>query len=160
MNIKEIMETNPVLVTGITTSFVGVVSALGLKELLAKAVERWWKKADEKETDHEQLLELAEKVDRIIAKLEAMEAHDRQGARNDLILLETNLAEMQNRAIVKGKVSATCMPRYLRDYELYIKLAESTESYDTSEEIRLNHKRILKFVEDGCVADNVEEWYK
>lgn len=160
MTIKEILEMNPVLVTGIATSFVGVVGALGLKELLAKAVERYWHKADQKETDHEQLLELAEKVDKIIEKLEVMEAHDRQGARNDLILLETNLCQMQNRAIVKGKVSATCMPRYLRDYELYIKLAEETEGYSASEEIRINHKRIQKLVEDGFIADSVEEWYK
>ena len=160
MTLKEIMETNPVLVTGIATSFVGVVSALGIKELLAEAIKRYWKKADQKDTDHEQLMELTEKVDKIIAKLETMEAHDRQGMKNDLIILETNLAQLQNRAIIKGKVSSTCMPRYMRDYDLYVKLAEETEGYDASEELKLNHQRILKLVSDGHVADNVEEWYK
>lgn len=82
------------------------------------------------------------------------------GMKNDLIILETDLAEMQNRAIVKGKVSSTCMPRYLKNYDLYIKLAEETEDYDASEEVKLNHQRILKLVADGHVANNVEEWYK
>lgn len=160
MGIKEFMEMNPVLITGIATSFCGVVGALGLKELLAKAVERYWNKSDQKDNDHEQLMELAEKVDKIIEKLERMEAHDKQGMTNDLLILETNLAEMQNRAIIKGKVSSTCMPRYLRDFNLYIKLAEETEGYEASEEVKLNHKRILHLVDEGHVVDNVEEWYK
>ena len=160
MELKEIMEMNPVLITGIATSFIGVCGALGVKDLLSKAIDRWWKKADEKDTDHAKLEELAEKVDKIIAQLQIMEANDRVGMRNDLIILETDLAEMQNRAIVKGKVSNTCMPRYLKNYDLYIKLAEETDGYDASEEVKLNHQLILKMVKDGHVAHNVEEWYK
>jgi len=160
MGYKEILETNPVLLVQGTTAFVAVCGALGAKELIASAVNRWWKKADEKDTDHKKIEELSEKVDMIIEKLETIQEHDKQGMRNDLIILETELAQLQNRAIIKGKVSSSCMPRYMRNYDVYIKLAEETEGYEASEEIKLNHQRILLLVKEGKVADSVEEWYK
>lgn len=153
MNFKDFMEVNPVFV-------VTLVGALGLKDILWEWIKRCWSKNDEKDNDHKKLEELSEKVDKIIEKLEAMDANDRKGMLNDLSIFETDLAEMQNRAIIKGKVSRTCMPRYMKDYDLYMKLAEETEGYDASEEVKMNHQRILKLVADGHIADNLEEWYK
>lgn len=89
-----------------------------------------------------------------------MEENDKKGFHTDLLLLESTIAEMQNRAIVKGKVSRTCMPRYLKDYKRYISLADETEDYEASEEINMNHQRILAIINDGNVADSLEEWYK
>lgn len=160
MSFKDFMEINPVLLATL-------IGALGLKDVLWEFIKRCWQKNDEKDNDHKKLEEVEKKLDemnekfeQIIAKLERMEENDRQGMLYDLSILETDLAEMQNRAIVKGKVSRTCMPRYLKNYNQYIKLAEETEGYDASEEIKVNHKRILKLFDDGYVADNVEEWYK
>lgn len=160
MNVKEFLEINPVLLATL-------IGALGLKDILWEFIKRIWQKNDEKDEDHKKteelagkVEELADKVDKIIDKLETMDANDRKGMRNDLIILETDLAETQNRAIIKGKVSSTCMPRYLKNYNLYIALADETEGYEASEEIKMNHQRILLLVQDGRVADNIEEWYK
>lgn len=158
--IKALLGVDPKLITGVLVAF-------GAKELLAKFVERYWAKQDEGESDHKKIEELSEKVDKfnekvdcIIEKLDKMEENDRKCAHNDMTMLETNLAEMQNRAIVKGKVSSGCMPRYLKNYEMYIKLADETEDYEVSHEVKINHQRILKLVEDGHVVDDVKEWYK
>lgn len=153
MGIKDFLEINPVLLATL-------IGALGLKDILWAFIQRLWKKSDEKESDHQKLEELADKVDKIIAKLESMEANDRQGMLNDLAILETDLAEMQNRALVKGKVSRTCMPRYHKNYNLYIKLADETDGYEASEEVKINHQRIMKLFDEGHVVDSVEEWYK
>lgn len=152
-NLISLLAVDPKLITGVLVAF-------GAKELLAKFVERYWQKQDEGESDHKKTMELTEKVDCIIEKLDKMEENDRKGAHNDLTMLETNLVEMQNRAIVKGKVSSGCMPRYLNNYEMYIKLADETENYEVSHEVKINHQRILKLVEDGHVVDDVKEWYK
>lgn len=160
MGLKEFLETNPVLVTQGAAAFTAVCGALGFKEILKAMYDRYCRKADEKEIDHKKLEDLTEKMNMVLDKLEHMENNDKTGMRTDLIILETDLAEIQNRAIVKGKVSATCMPRYLKNFELYIKLANETEDYEASQEVILNHQRILKLVQDGHVADSIEEWYK
>lgn len=151
--IRALLNVDPKLITG-------VLIALGAKELVWEFFKRRWAKEDEKDSDHKKLEELTEKMGEILQKLEKMEAHDREGILNDFVLLESTIAEMQNRAIVKGKVSRTCMPRYLKDYKRYIKLAEDTEDYEVSEEIKLNHQRILAIVNEGKIADSLEEWYK
>lgn len=152
-DIRALLGVDPKLITG-------VLVALGAKELLQKFIERYWAKQDEGESDHKKLEELAEKVDCIIDKLEKMEENDRKSSRYDLKMIETSLAEMQNRAIVKGKVSSSCMPRYLDNYEMYLELAGEVENYEVSHEVKINHQRILKLVEDGNVVDDVKEWYK
>lgn len=152
-DLRALLGVDPKLITG-------VLVALGAKELLQKFIERYWAKQDEGESDHKKLEELAEKVDCIIDKLEKMEENDRKSARYDLKMIETSLAEMQNRAIVKGKVSSGCMPRYLDNYEMYMELAEEADNYEVSHEVKINHQRILKLVEDGHVVDDVKEWYK
>lgn len=152
-DLRALLGVDPKLITG-------VLVALGAKELLQKFVERYWAKQDEGESDHKKLEELAEKVDKIIEKLEKMEENDKKSARYDLKMIETSLAEMQNRAIVKGKVSSACMPRYLDNYEMYLQLAGEAENYEVSHEVKINHQRILKLVEDGNVVDDVKEWYK
>lgn len=48
MGFKELMETNPVLLVQGAAAFAGVCTALGLRELLNKAIERYWHKEDEK----------------------------------------------------------------------------------------------------------------
>lgn len=155
-----LLNVDPKLITGVLVAF-------GAKELLAKFVERYWAKQDEGESDHKKIEELSEKVDnfnekvdKIIEKLDKMEENDKKSARYDLKMIETSLAEMQNRAIVKGKVSSACMPRYLDNYEMYLELAEEVENYEVSHEVKINHQRILKLVEDGNVVDDVKEWYK
>lgn len=151
--LRALLSVDPKLITGVLVAF-------GAKELLAKFVERYWAKLDEGESDHKKIEELSEKVDKIIEKLDKMEENDKKSARYDLKMIETSLAEMQNRAIVKGKVSSACMPRYLDNYEMYLELAEEVENYEVSHEVKINHQRILKLVEDGNVVDDVKEWYK
>ena len=167
MNIKEFLEINPVFLTQIGGTFVAVCGALGLGKLLEKFVDRCWKKADEKDEDHKKVEELeakfnelSEKMDKILDTLETMKDNDTKGFKDDLKLFECELANMQNRALVKHKVSNSCMPRYMELYSDYCKLADETEGCKASAEITLNHKRILKLVEDGHVVDTLEEWYK
>ena len=167
MTLKEVMEMNPVLITGVATSFIGVCTALGAKDLLAKFYDRYCKKEDEKDEDHLKVAELEEKFDRlekkldkVIASLEVMQENDIKGFKNDLKILENELVNMQNRALAKEKVSNSCMPMYMDSYTTYCKLAEETEGYEPSQTVLVNHQRILKLVEDGKVVDNLKEWYK
>lgn len=167
MTLKEIMEMNPVLITGVATSFVGVCGALGAKDLLAKIYERYCKKEDEKDADHQKLDALTNEVGEIgkalaeiSATLKEMKANDIKGFKNDLKLQEKNLIDMQNRAIAKDKVSNECMPTYLDAFNDYCKLAEEIEGYEISQSVLHKHQRVLKLVEDGKVVDSLKEWYQ
>lgn len=160
MGFRDLMEINP-------TFFVALVGALGLKDILWEWIKRCWSKSDEKYSDHKKLEELEAKLDamnvkfeQIINRLDKMEENDKESAFRDLKFWETEVAEMQNRAIIKDKVSNSCMPRYLENYKLYNQLAELTPHYDVPEEIKLNHEKILQLVKDGKSVDNLREWYK
>lgn len=160
MSFKDLMEIDP-------RFFVALVGALGLKDLLWEWLKRYWSKEDEKDSDHKKLEEVEKKLDdmnlkfeQIISKLDKMEENDQEAAFRDLKFWEIEVAEMQNRAIIKDKVSNSCMPRYLENYKLYNQLAEHTASYDVPEEIKLNHEKILQLVRDGKAVDNLKEWYK
>lgn len=163
MTLKEILEINPLLITSIGATLIG----LGGRDLLISMYNRYCKKADEKDEDHKKVEELeakfdemSEKMDKILETLQTMKENDVKGFKDDLKLFECELANMQNRALVHHKVSNSCMPRYMELYSDYCKLADETEGCKASAEITLNHKRILKLVEDGHVVDTLEEWFK
>jgi len=159
MTIKEILEMNPVLITTLGATFVSVCGALGVKELLKAAWDRWCRKEDEKDSDHKQLEELSALVTQILDRLDAMAKKDEQFMDNDMLLLEDRILFMQRKAIQVGKVSKSCMPRYHLLYKRYLTLNKESE-LDINEEIELNNRMIEKMFEEGKVVENFWDYYE
>ena len=153
MTVKEILGIDPVLLTGIGTTFVAVCGALGAKDLLRAAYERYCKKEDEKDSDHKELEKLSEQMEDIIARLDEMSQKDAEFMDNDMLLLEDRILFMQRKAIQVGKVSKACMPRYNVLHKRYLALNEKSQ-LEPNDEIEFNHKLVLKMFEDGKVMDN------
>lgn len=163
MAIKEFLETNPVLVTSIATSFIGICGALGIKELLMAAYNRWCKKADEKDADHNALLDIAQKLDEINnrlddidKRLDAMDLADKESLDNDILILEHNILFLQRKAIKYGKVSKGCMPRYRMLFKRYKSLLEKS-NIEINEETETNHEIVERMFRDGEVVDSFWE---
>lgn len=159
MGIKELLETNPVLLTGVATSFIGICGALGIKELLMAAYNRYCKKADEKDTDHKVLMEIVQRLDNIEKRLDDMDANDREGLENDIVILEHDILFMQHKAIAFGKVSKDCMPQYRRMYRRY-KILVQKSSLEVNEEAETNNEIVEKLFHDGKVVDSFWQMYK
>lgn len=159
MNIKEILEINPVLLTQGVGAFVAVCGALGIKELLKMAYERWCKKADEEDSDHKLLLEIKESQDGIKEQLKSMEAADKESLENDILILEHNILFLQRKAITYGKVSKGCMPRYRMLFKRYKALVDKS-NIETNEEAETNNEIVEKMFHDGHVVDSFWEMYK
>ena len=159
MNIKDILEINPVLLTQGVAAFVAVCGALGVKELLKMAYERWCKKADEEDTDHKVLMEIVQRLDNIEKRLDDMEANDKEGLENDIVILEHDILFMQHKAIAFQKVSKDCMPQYRRMYRRYKTLIEKS-SLELNEEAETNNEMVEKLFHDGQVVDSFWEMYK
>ena len=159
MDIKNILEINPVLINSVLGSVAGLCSVLGLKELIAKIYDRYCKKEDEKESDHKKLEEMKESIDEIIRRLDEMERKNDEFTTNDMLLIEDRLLWMQRKAINVQKVSRGCMPRYKVLLKRYKELNEKTE-IDINEEILFNDVQIDKLIADGHVVDTWEETIK
>lgn len=159
MDIKEFLQTNPVFVTSIVSSVIGLCGALGIKELIAKIYDRYCKKEDEKDSDHKKLEEMKESIDEIIRRLDEMERKNDEFTTNDMLLIEDRLLWMQRKAINVQKVSRGCMPRYKVLLKRYKELNEKTE-IDINEEILFNDVQIDKLIADGHVVDTWEETIK
>lgn len=159
MNIKEILEINPVLLTQGVAAFVAVCGALGVKELLKMAYERWCKKADEEDSDHKLLLEMKDALDSIQEHLKAMDAADKESLENDILILEHNILFLQRKAITYGKVSKGCMPRYRMLYKRYKSLVDKS-NLDINEEAETNNEIVERMFRDGHVVDSFWEMYK
>lgn len=159
MEIKDILGINPVLLTSIATSFVAVCGALGVKELLSKAYERYCKKEDEADTDHKQLLAMQESIDEILARLDKMEDRDHESMVNDMLIIEDRLLWMQRKAIQVHKVSRKCMPRYQILYKRYLELNNKSD-IDLNEEILFNDKVITNMINEGHIVETWEEALK
>lgn len=159
MSIKEIMEINPVLYTQVVGGFIGVCGALGIRELLAKAYDRWCAKSDEEDADHKMLMEIVEKLDNIEKRLEKIEANDQEGLENDILIMEHNILFLQRKAITYGKVSKGCMPRYRMLFKRYKALTEKSK-LDINEEAETNNEIVEKMFHEGNVVDSFWEMYK
>lgn len=159
MSIKEILEINPVLYTQIVGGIIGVCGALGIKELLAKAYDRWCAKSDEEDADHKMLMEIVEKLDNIEKRLQQMEANDQEGLENDILIMEHNILFLQRKAITYGKVSKGCMPRYRMLFKRYKALTEKSK-LDINEEAETNNEIVEKMFHEGNVVDSFWEMYK
>lgn len=155
MGFKEILETNPVLITSIGATLIG----LGGRDLLISMYNRYCKKEDEKDVDHKLLEEVIVEVKELKEQLKRMEESSKRSDANDMMMIGRQILDLQNRAIAKDKVSSACMPDYLEGYEHYIELAELT-GHKVSETIKLNHTRILEMVKEGKVVETLKEWYK
>lgn len=158
MSIKEILEINPVLLTQGVAAFVAVCGALGVKELLKMAYERWCKKADEEDTDHKLLMEMQKTLEEIQVKLDAMEEADKEGRDNDMLMLEHNILFLQRKAIKFGKVSKGCMPRYRMLFKRY-KMLNEKSNLEVNEEAETNNEIVEKMFHDGEVVDSFWEMY-
>ena len=159
MTIKEFMEINPILVTSLGGTFVAVCGALGVREILKAAYERYCKKADEKDSDHKDIEELKMLVNQILERLDDIASKDEQFMDNDMLLLEDRILFMQRKAIQVGKVSKSCMPRYHLLYKRYLALNEESK-LDINDEIELNNKMIEKMFEEGKVVENFWDYYE
>lgn len=159
MSVKELLETNPVLITGVATSFIGLCGALGIKELLMAAYNRWCKKEDEKDSDHKVLIEIVQRLDNIEKRLDDMEANDKEGLENDILILEHNILWLQRKAIQYNKVSKGCMPRYRMLFKRYKYLTEKS-SLNINEEAETNNEIVEKMFHDGLVVDSFWEMDK
>lgn len=155
MGFKEIMEINPVFITGIGATLIG----LGGRDLLISMYNRYCKKEDEKETDHKQIQNIAEKIDCILERLEMMEQADKEGLDNDILILEHNILFLQRKAIKFGKVSKGCMPRYRMLFKRYKALLEKS-NLDINEEAETNNEIVERMFHDGEVVDSFWEMYK
>lgn len=155
MELKELLEINPVLITSIGATLIG----LGGRDLVLAMYNRYCKKADEADTDHELLVKLTEQMAELNDKVEKLEANARRSDTNDVMMIGRQILDLQNRAIAKEKVSSACMPDYLEAYEHYMELAEMV-GCKVSERIKLNHVRILEMVKQGQVVETLKEWYK
>lgn len=153
MNLKEILEINPVLYTQIVGGIIGVCGALGVKELLAKAYDRWCAKSDEEDTDHKMLMEIVEKLDKIEERLVQIEANDQEGLENDIIILEHEIFFMQQKAIAFQRVSKDCMPQYRRLYRRYKTLLQKADMPE-NEEVETNNEIVERMFHDGQVVEN------
>lgn len=151
--IKEFLETNPVMITSILSSVVGLCGALGIKELLSKAYDRYCKKDDEKDSDHKQVQEIVVKMDEIISRLDEMERKNIEFTTNDMLILEDRLVWMQHKAIERGQVTRECVPRYQLLLKRYHDLNKMTD-VGLNEEIEFNHKLIQGMINEGKVAEN------
>lgn len=156
MTVKELMEINPVMITGIATAFIGVCGALGVKELLKAAYDRYCKKADEEDEDHRLLMDMKLTLDAIQAKLEGMDQADQESLDNDILILEHNILFLQRKAIKYGKVSKGCMPRYRMLFKRYKSLLEKSK-LDINEEAETNNEIVEKMFHDGDVVDSFWE---
>lgn len=156
MGFKELMETNPVLLVQGAAAFAGVCTALGLRELLSKAIERYWHKADEKDTDHQRLEEMIVKIDEIIARLDDMDRKNEEFNTNDMLLIEDRLLWMQRKAIQNEKVSRRCMPRYNVLLKRYRELNERTD-IPLNEEVMFNDEIIQSYISEGKIVATWEE---
>lgn len=159
MNIKEILETNPVLLVQGATAFVAVCGALGVKEILKAAYDRWCKKSDEEDSDHKLLMEMKQTLDNIQTQLKTMEIADQQGLENDILLLEHNILFLQRKAIQFNKVSKGCLPRYRMLFRRYKLLAEKA-GMDINEEAETNNEIVEKMFREGQVVGSFWEMYK
>ena len=159
MSFKEMLETNPILLTQIIGSIVALCGALGVKELLKMFYERWCKKADEEDTDHKLLMEMKEALDKIQEQLGKMQEADDEGMNNDILILEHNILFLQRKAITYGKVSKGCMPRYRMLFKRYKTLIEKS-NLDLNEEVETNNEIVEKMFHDGSVVDSFWEMYK
>ena len=159
MSIKEILEINPVLYTQIVGGIIGVCGALGIKELLAKAYDRWCAKSDEEDADHKMLMEIVEKLDNIEKRLQQIEANDQEGLENDILIMEHNILFLQRKAITYGKVSKGCMPRYRMLFKRYNVLTEKSK-LDINEEVETNNEIVESMFHEGKVVDSFWEMYK
>lgn len=159
MGFKEILETNPVLLVQGATAFVGVCGALGVKELLKMAYERYCKKADEEDSDHKLIMEMKQTLDDIQEQLKGMEENDKESLANDILMLEHNILFLQRKAITYGKVSRGCLPRYRLLYKRYTILIERAK-FEINEEAETNNEIVEKMFRDGLVVDNFWEMYK
>lgn len=153
MDLKQILGIDPVLITGITTAFIGVCGALGVKELIAKIYDRYCKKEDEKDSDHKQLQEMVIKIDEIIARLDTIERKNAEFCVNDMLIIEDRLVWMQHKAIEYGVVSRECVPRYQVLLRRYHELNDMT-NVPINEEIEFNDKLIQNMIDDGNVVDS------
>lgn len=159
MSIKELLEINPVLYTQIVGGIIGVCGALGIKELLAKAYDRWCAKSDEEDADHKMLMEIVEKLDNIEKRLVQIEANDQEGLENDILILEHNILFLQRKAITYGKVSKGCMPRYRMLFKRY-KVLTDKSNLEINEEVETNNEIVEKMFHEGNVVDSFWEMYK
>lgn len=156
MTISELLNINPVLITGIATSFIGICGALGIKELLSKMYDRYCKKADEEDVDHLLLMEVKASLDAIQAKLDVMDKADKESLDNDILILEHNILFLQRKAIKYGKVSKGCMPRYRMLFKRYKSLLEKS-NLEINEEAETNNEIVEKMFHDGLVVDSFWE---
>ena len=169
MTISELLNINPVLITGIATSFIGICGALGIKEflcdeapdeptkeLLSKMYDRYCKKADEEDVDHLLLMEVKASLDAIQAKLDIMDKADKESLDNDILILEHNILFLQRKAIKYGKVSKGCMPRYRMLFKRYKSLLEKS-NLEINEEAETNNEIVEKMFHDGLVVDSFWE---
>lgn len=159
MDLEKVLGINPVLLTGIATSFIGICGALGVKELLSKMYDRYCKKSDEEDSDHKQLQLVLEKIDAILDRLDAMEQASKEGLDNDILIIEHNILFLQRKAIKFGKVSKGCMPRYRMLFKRYKSLLEKS-NLDINEEAETNHEIVEKMFHDGLVVDSFWEMAK
>lgn len=156
MTISELLNINPVLITGIATSFIGICGALGIKELLSKMYDRYCKKADEEDVDHLLLMEVKASLDAIQTKLDIMDKADKESLDNDILILEHNILFLQRKAIRYGKVSKGCMPRYRMLFKRYKSLLEKS-NLEINEEAETNNEIVEKMFHDGLVVDSFWE---
>lgn len=159
MDLKSLLGIDPVLVSGVATAFIGVCGALGVKELLAKAYDRYCKKEDEKDSDHKDIQKMQESIDEILRRLDDIEKQNSEFTTNDMMLIEDRLLWMQRKAIDVQKVSRGCMPRYKALLKRYRELNDKTD-IDLNEEVDFNDIQINKLIADGKVVDTWEDTLK
>lgn len=152
-DLKRVLEINPVMITSIATAFIGVCGALGVKELLSKAYDRYCKKDDEKDVDHKQIQEITVKIDEILKRIEDIERKNDELTLNDLLMFEDRIISIQNTAIKYKCVTRECVPRYQSLIRRYRKLSEMT-NYPINAEIEFNDTLIQNFINDGHVIDS------
>ena len=152
-DLKKILEINPVMITSMATAFIGVCGALGVKELLSKAYDRYCKKDDEKEVDHKHIQEIAMKIDEIIKRIDDIERKNDEFTLNDMLMFEDRIISIQTKAIKYKCVTRECVPRYHSLIRRYRKLSEMTNS-PINTEIEFNDTLIQNLINDGNVIDS------
>lgn len=157
--LQDILSINPVLLTGIASSFVAVCGALGLKELFAKAYDRYCNKADEADSDHKELQQVKADVQEMLEILKEIKANEQIYMDNDMLVIANDILILQRKSLLFGKVSKSCYPWYIKLYNRYMSLNKDSEM-DVDTEIEMNHRLIEQMLANGDVVEDFRELYK